>query len=142
MDSFCRTLNRCVALLLMCALFASSQAYAAPRPLGPEEVHKRLLKRGVGNWVYIEEKNGIALVGRIVSIDDEFFGLQLQNYPEATAVSYADVSRIRTGMSKKGVILLAAAMTGGAILAGVLMHNAFENNKAKMPNPVTRPQLP
>ena len=58
MTSLRRTLFRCVALILICSLSLPSMAFAAPKPLTPEAVHKRILKRGVGNWVYIEEKNG------------------------------------------------------------------------------------
>src|ERR1700744_2962080 len=89
------------SLVLACALFVPSVASAKPKPLDPVTVHNRIAKRGVGNWICIQEANGIALVGRVVSVNDDSVGLQLQNYPEVTTVAYTDIVSLNTGLSQK-----------------------------------------
>ena len=81
-----RTFSRGMAMLLMCALVAASAPFAEAKPLTQEKVHERILKRGIGNWVGVELQNGTAFAGRIVSADDESFGLQLHNDPAITPV--------------------------------------------------------
>ena len=77
MSSITRTFSRGMAMLLVCALVAASAPVAQAKPLTADKVHERILKRGIGNWVGVELQNGTAFVGRIVSADDESFGLQL-----------------------------------------------------------------
>jgi hypothetical protein len=45
-------------------------------------------------------------------------------------------------MSGKGAAILAAVAVGATVLAAVLMHNAYESNKPKMPTSATMPQMP
>ncbi|MGB6745040.1 MAG: hypothetical protein WBE38_15440, partial [Terracidiphilus sp.] len=94
-------LKRCTGILLVCVLLAPAIVNARPKPLDPATVQARIVKRGVGSWICVEEANGIALVGRIVSIGDQSVGLQLQNYPEITPVLYTDIVGLRLGLSKK-----------------------------------------
>jgi small nuclear ribonucleoprotein (snRNP)-like protein len=47
------------------------------KPLTAEAAHAKLLKRGLGNWVGVQLENGVAFSGRLVSVDENSFGLQL-----------------------------------------------------------------
>ena len=64
-------LRQYTGLLLGCALLAPTMANARPKPLDPATVYARIAKRGAGSLICVQEANGIALVGRIVSIDDQ-----------------------------------------------------------------------
>ena len=124
-------LKRCVGMLLACALVAPAVALA--KPLDPITVHDRIARRGVGSWICVEESNGIALVGRVVSIGDQSVGLQLHNYPEVTPVLYADIVRVRTGPSKGAVIAIIGATVGAGIVGALVLHHEYEVNKPTMP---------
>lgn len=126
-------LKQCIAMLLVCALVSPAIANARPKPLDPVTVHDRIAKRGVGSWICVDEANGIALVGRVVSIGDQSVGLQLQNYPEVTPVFYTDIVGVRTGPSKGAVIAIIGATVGAGIIAGLVLKHEYDVNKAKMP---------
>ena len=84
-----RSYTRAIAMLLVCALLASTAPFAQAKPLTPQTVHARILKQGTGNLVGVELENGTAIAGRIVSIGEESFGLQLHNDPGITPCSTA-----------------------------------------------------
>jgi hypothetical protein len=141
MGSISRTFSRTIAMLLVCALIAASAPIAEAKPLTPETVHARILKRGLGNWVGVQVTSGAAFAGRIVSIDDQSFGLQLHNDPEITPVLYRDVTYLQTGLTggqKALFIALPIAFAGAAIGAAV----AFHNNEPKLPTMPTQPVFP
>ncbi len=134
---------RSVAAALICALLVPSPAFAAPKPANPEAIHSKIVKKGIGAWVCVEEANGILLVGRVTSVQEQEFGMQLQNYPEITMVKYADVVRLRNiGIGAKGAAILVGVTVGAAVLTGVLMHNAYENSKPQLPSQPTSPVFP
>jgi hypothetical protein len=133
MKSLVHAFVRGAGIALICALMAPTLAQASPKPVNPEAIHARIVKRGAGNWICVEEKNGLALVGRITSIEEQSFGLQLQNYPEITTVAYGNVLRLRTGLSNKAAVALIAGSIGASVAVAVIMHSQFENNKAKFP---------
>jgi hypothetical protein len=123
---------RATSLLLVCAFLAPSTANA--KPLDPVTVHERILKRGVGNWICVEEANGIALVGRVVSIGNDSVGLQLENYPEVTTVFYRDIVGLRMGWSKKALwTVLGVSLGVTAAMVGVGIHEMNEN-RANFPS--------
>lgn len=132
--------RRCLSLALVCALLAPPAAMA--KPLDAATVHDKIAKRGVGTWICVEERNGVALIGRITSIDADSFGMQLQNYPEVTPVMYADVTRIRFGISRGGMWAIIGATVGAAVIAGVVLHHEYESNKAQLPTTPTNPAFP
>jgi hypothetical protein len=127
--------RRCLSLVLVCALLAPSVATA--KPLDAVTVHDKIAKRGVGTWVCIDERNGVALIGRITSIDTDSFGMQLQNYPDITPVMYADVTRIRFGISRGGMWAIIGVTVGSALIAGLVMHHEYEANKPQLTSPST-----
>jgi small nuclear ribonucleoprotein (snRNP)-like protein len=98
MNSLSRTLSKCVATLLVCALLAPSMAYAAPKPLTPEKAHARILKLGLGNWVGVRLQSGVAFSGKIVSIDEQSFSLQRYGDTAATPVAYRDIFDLQMGI--------------------------------------------
>jgi len=122
------TLSRGTALLLVCLLVGMTPARAWAKQLTPQVVHARILKRGVGNWVGVELLNGTAFVGRIVSVDDDSFGMQLHNDPAITTLHYADVLNLHTGISNGAFWGLTVAGIGGvAAFAAIGIHMVHEN---------------
>jgi hypothetical protein len=137
-----RTFSRCMAVLLVCALVAVSAPVAQAKPLTTEKVHERILKRGIGNWVGIELQNGTAFVGRIVSADDEGFGMQLHNDPAITPVRYADVVEIHTGLSHGAFWGITIGAIGASVAFALIAHHEFVENEPKLPNEPTQPVFP
>ena len=136
-----RTFSRGMAMLLMCALVAASAPVAEAKPLTPEKVHERILKRGIGNWVGVELQNGTAFVGRIVSADDESFGLQLHNDPAITPVHYGEVVEIHTGISRGGFwAFTIAGIAGVAAMAAIGIHEVHTHDQ--MPTSSNQPVQP
>jgi hypothetical protein len=124
--------------LLIGALLAPSIASATPKPLDPGTVHVKVLKRGVGNWIAVQENSGVQLFGRIIAINDHSFTLQLHNDPQTTEIPYTDVEYLQTGITTGQKIFLAAAIAGTAgfgIWAAVHFHNLSDK-------PLTPPAIP
>lgn len=141
MNLVTRTYSRCISILLVCALLAVSAPVAQAKALTPLEVHARILKRGIGNWVGVELQNGTAFAGRIVSADDQFFGLQLHNDPAITPVRYSDVVQLHTGLSNGAVWAFLIAGVGGTVaMAAVGAHELHTHEQ--MPTLPTQPAQP
>jgi hypothetical protein len=138
-----RLLWKCVRAASACMvafmLLMSSVAQASPKILDAETVRNKIVKRGVGNWACVEERSGLALCGRITSIDDNSFGLQLHNYPEVTDVMYGEVIQLHLGLSGKGIALIIGGTVAVGLTAGLVMHHEYEVNKPTLP---TTPGLP
>jgi hypothetical protein len=133
---------KCVSALSACLLLMPSVAQGSPKILDAETVRAKIVKRGAGNWACAEERNGLALCGRITSIGDNSFGLQLHNYPEVTDVMYGEVIDLRLGISGKGIAAIIGGTVGAAVIAGVVMHHEFEANKPQLPTTPTTPGFP
>lgn len=134
-------LQRSLTLLLISLLTAPSLSYARPKPLDPGAVRVKIMKRGVNNWIALQENNGVQLFGRIIAIDEHSFTLQLHNDPQTTEILYSDVEYLQTGWTAGQKI---AFFSGIGVLAGmatygfVHIHN-LENKP--LPTPPT-PVLP
>jgi len=116
-------------------------ANAAPKPLTPEKVHARLLKSGLGNFAYVQLQDGVAFGGRIVSIDDQFFSLQLHNDPEVTTVFYRDVVQLNTGLSRGAFWAIMGVGIGG--VAAMSAVGFYEVNKhSQLPALPSQPTYP
>jgi hypothetical protein len=140
MKSLSRTLARCIGTLLVCALLAPSIASA--KPLTPETVHARLLKRGVGYWVGVQLQNGVEFSGKVISIDEQSFGMQLFNDPEVTRVFYSDVVDLRMGITRKGFWIFTGVGFGAmAAIAAVSIHE-MNKNKLQLPTMPNPPVFP
>jgi len=124
-----------IAVALVCSLLGSSAAYA--KPVNPETIHRKIVQRGIGSWVCVEESNGVLLIGRITSIDEQSFGMQLDNYPEITTIPYTDVVKLRNaGISSKSMAIWAAAGVGSVVAFALIAHhemNNFKNNEPTLP---------
>jgi hypothetical protein len=131
-----RILSRTVAVALIAAMLPFV-ASASPKPVNPETIHRKIVERGTGKWVCVDMKNGTAVVGRIASIGEQSFGIQLDNYPEPTMIPYADVERVRAaGASGKVLaITLGAGIAGTIAVALIAQHemNNFKNNQPTLP---------
>jgi len=137
-----RTFSRSIAMVLVCALLALSAPVASAKSLTPITVHQRILKRGIGNWVGVELLNGTAFVGRIVSINEQSFGLQLHNDPAITPVRYSDVINLHTGVSNGAFWGILAAGIGGTVAFALIAHHEFESNKPTLPTQPAQPVFP
>jgi hypothetical protein len=132
------TFSRCMAMLLVCALLAASAPVTWATPLTQGKIRARIAKQGKGNFVGVELQNGTAFWGRIVSIDEQSFGLQLHNDPAITPVLYIDVVRLHTGISHGAFFACTAAGVGGVILVALIAHHEI----SKMPTLPTEPAQP
>ena len=132
-----RTAARGISLFLVMTLLIPNIAFAAPKPLTENQVHSRLLKRGLGNWVGVEMQDGTAFVGRIVSIDDQTFSMQLHNDPQVTPIFYSQVSCLQTGPPRGLIVGIAVAGIGAVVaMAAVGFHEVNEHDK--FPTAATR----
>ena len=104
-------------------------------------MHQRILKQGMGNWVGVELLNGTAFAGRIVSVDEQSFGLQLHNDPEITTVRYSDVVNLHTGISHGAFWGILAAGIGGSIALALIAHHEMVN-MPKLPAEPAQPVFP
>ena len=134
-----RNLSRIIAILLVC--FLAAQPVARAKPLTPEAVHARIVKAGVGNWVAVQVMSGAQFAGRIVSIDDQSFGLQLHNDPAITPVHYSDVVYLHIGITRGGFWALTAAGIGAAVVFALVANHEFNNFKNNEPNLPTQPAV-
>jgi hypothetical protein len=138
MSSFPGKLRQHFALVAICLLLVPNLSLAEPKPLDPGTVHVRVMKRGVNNWIALQEFDGVQLFGRIIAIGDRSFTLQLHNDPQTTEISYTDVAYLRTGFTagqKALMISGIAAVAGFAAYGFIHIHN-LENK------PLTPPALP
>jgi hypothetical protein len=119
-------------------------ANAAPKPLTPETVHARILKAGLGNFAAVQLQDGVAFGGRIVSIDDQSFSLQLHNDPQVTAVFYRDVVQVNTGISRGAFwTILGVGIGGVAVMAAVGFHEVNKHSQMPtLPTLSTTPVMP
>jgi hypothetical protein len=140
MNAIRNLLWKCVSIVSIFLLMMPAPAIA--KPLSADQAREKIVKRGVGAWVCVEERSGILLIGRIASINTDAFGLQLQNYPDVTPVSYADVTKLRFGLSGKGIAIIVGAGVAVAVISAVVAHHEFEENKPQLPTAPPSPPFP
>lgn len=132
MNNLMNALARATSVALICAL-AAPAATARPRNVNPETIHREVVQRGAGKWVCVDLKNGTAVVGRIAAIDEQWFGMQLDNYPDVTTIAYADVQRVHTvGISGKRFAFTLGAGVAGTVAAALIANhemNSFKNSQ-------------
>lgn len=132
------------AFLLIFLFLIPADAPARSRPLDVAAVHSRIVKRGIGNLVGVEENTGVILAGRILAINSDSFTMQLFNDPQPVTVMYADVTQLRTGASRGFWIATGAgiaAMAGLSIWGFVHVHDLQHQDQLPMPQP-GMPALP
>ena len=125
-------------MLLVGTLLALSTPMAEAKPLTPETVHARILKRGIGNWVGVELQNGTQFWGRIVSVDEQSFGMQLHNDPAITPIQYRDVVGLHMGISHGAFWAFTAADIAGMVVVALVAHHEL----SKQPTLPTLPAQP
>jgi len=120
---------------------SSAVSYAQPKPLDPGTVHVKIMKRGVNNWVALQENDGVQLFGRIIAINDHSFTLQLHNDPQTTEILYTDVEYLQTGWTTGQKVIL---FTGIAASAGLTAYGLghLHNLESKPLQPPTPPPFP
>jgi hypothetical protein len=139
MNRLLNALPRATAVALICVL-SMPAANAAPKTVNPETIHREIVQRGVGKWICVDLKNGTALVGRIASLDEQSFGMQLDNYPEVTTIAYADVLRVRSvGLGGKGLAIVIGAGVVSTVAAALIANHEMNNFKNSQPTLPTMP---
>lgn len=111
-----------IAAALVALLVLPPEAFASPRPLDAATVHARIMKRGLGNWVGVEEANGICLFGRIIAIHAEDFTMQLApDNPNPVTIAYSSVVTLRTGPGRGFWTFMAVGfgVTAGLAIWGI-----------------------
>ena len=130
-----RSFDHISAVALIAAMLPFT-AGAAPKTVNPETIHRKIVERGTGRWICVDLKNGTAVVGRIASFGEQSFAMQLDNYPEATDIAYANVERVRNvGLGGKGMaVAISAGVAGSVAIALIAQHemNNFRNNQPAM----------
>ena len=123
-----------VTLITLISFLQIPSASATPKPLDPGTVHARVMKRGVDRWIALEERNGVQLFGRILSIGDTSFTLQLHNDPQTTEIPYSDVAYLRTGFTagERG-FMVAGIIAVAGLAAWGFIHVHDLNNKPLTP---------
>jgi hypothetical protein len=131
-------------MLLVGGMLTLSAPIADAKPLTADTVHARILKRGMGNWVDVELQNGTAFVGRIVSVDEQSFGLQLHNDPAITPVKYSEVVDLHTGISHGAFFAITAVGVGGMIVMALIAHHELSKQPTfpTFPTEPTQPVFP
>jgi hypothetical protein len=142
MNLVTRGLSRCMSMLLVCALLAVSSPAALAKPLTADSVHARILKHGIGNWASVQLQNGTCFAGRVVSVDENSFGMQLHNDPEITPVAYGDVVRLQTGISRGAFWGIFGASIAGSVAFALIAHHEFVENEPKLPTQPAAPVFP
>jgi small nuclear ribonucleoprotein (snRNP)-like protein len=112
------------------------------KPLTLDAIHTRLLKRGLGTWVGVELQNGIVFGGRVVSIDQNSFGMQLYGDPETTPVAYEDVVYLQAGAPQKAFWIIMGVGIGSSIGLALFAHHEMDSMKAQSPTMPTIPTSP
>ncbi|MGA3371387.1 MAG: hypothetical protein ABSC48_06445 [Terracidiphilus sp.] len=112
------------------------------KPMTPEAVHARLLKQGLGNWVAVQLENGVEFSGRLISLDENSFGLQLYDDPEVMPVAYSDVVQLYTGTPPAAAWVLVGSFLAVGVVVPLVMVHEMNNNKLKMPAIPTQPTPP
>ena len=118
--------------LVLCLIVPTSQiAFAAPKPLTPDQVRQRIQNIHVDGAVFIRETNGAEFAGRILSIDTDAFTMQTGNHPDdVVTVPYSGIVYVNGPSTDKRVWIFRGAVVGTAVLGALLIHHAYENSVA------------
>lgn len=126
------SLSALTASLLIALLLLPAEAFAKTRPLTADVVHTRIVRRGIDNWVCVEQSNGVQLVGRIIAINPDSFTMQLPDDPQPVTIFYTRVIGLQTGASRGFWIFTGSAIAASAaftIWAAVHFHNVEQQHQ-------------
>lgn len=112
--------SRLFALLLAVTLLSDCTAFATSTP-DAASAKQQIAVRGVGKGVKVHEADGTVLRGKIVSVGEDSFGLQVGSKPRVE-VAFANIRAVEgPGLSKGakigigigiGVVLVVAIVVG------------------------------
>lgn len=113
-------LSRLLAFLLAIAFLSERVALAMPTP-DAASAKQQIAARGVGKGVRVHETDGTVLRGKIISVGEDSFGVQVGSKPPVE-VAFANVRAVDgPGLSKGakigigiGVVLVVAIVVGTA----------------------------
>ena len=111
-------LSRITALLLAIAFLSDRLALAIPTP-DAASAKQQIATRGVGKSVKVHEADGTVLRGKIVSLGEDSFGIQIGSKP-SIEVTFANVRAVDgPGLSKGAKIGMGVG--AGVVLAVVIV---------------------
>lgn len=132
-----------IGSLLIVLLLLPASMFGDATPLDTAAVHQRIVQRGVGRTVNIEERTGVVLSGKIEAIGTNSFTLRLHDTPSPVNVKYLDVADFPRGGPHGTTIFLLTGIGAAAaftIWGIVHFHNVEQQNQLPTTPPV--PTLP
>lgn len=115
-------LNRIATLLLVILFLSERVALAIPTP-DAASAKQQIAARGVGKGVKVHEADGAVLRGKIVSLQDDTFSIQVGSKPPVE-IAYANVRAVeKAGLSsgaKIGIGIGVGVVAGTAVVIGAL----------------------
>ena len=138
-----RRFSAAIASLLIALVVIPPSVFADAMPLDPGAVHERIVKRGVGHSINVEERTGVILTGTIAAIGADSFSLRVKGDTTPVTVKYLDVADFPRGGPHGTTIFILAGIGAAAaftIWAIVHFHN-FEQQHQLPPVP-TLPAIP
>ena len=111
-------LGRLTTLLLVIVFLGERVGLTLPTPDAASAKHQ-IEARGVGKGVKVHEADGAVLSGKIVSLNDDSFGIQVGSKP-SVEIAYADVRAVdKPGLSTGAKIGIGVGI-GVAVSAAVI----------------------
>jgi hypothetical protein len=131
---------RLVIFVVVFQLFTTPLLHA--EVLTPDIVRDKIQERGRDARVWLREKNGVYLHGRVNIIGHDSFQLQLWNNPNLVEVRYDEVSELHQGLGVRGsVVVLAVTIGAAGGFAAFAAHEYDEHKDQTLPTP-TLPSYP
>jgi len=116
------TRTRILVLLFFCCICHSTAFARSPKPVTPEAMQKKIEKLGVHREATICEKSGTCYSGRIHSIDQDSFTLEVTGLQDPVTVAYVDLTAVKKPQSRHDdyLYLIPIWVVGGVFLILVI----------------------
>jgi hypothetical protein len=128
---------RLVALILALQFITIPLVYA--KTLTADIVREKIQKRGRDSRVWLREKNGVYLHGRVNTIGHDSFQMQLWNDPNLVDVRYEDVIELHQGLGTNGTIVFVAVGIGASVGLAIFGIHEVHSNEDKTLTPPPYP---
>ncbi|MGB7134280.1 MAG: hypothetical protein WBD46_03275 [Acidobacteriaceae bacterium] len=138
-----RRFSAAIASLLIALVAIPPSVFADARPLEPGAVHERIVKRGVGRSINVEERTGVILTGTITAIGADSFSLRVKDDSTPVVVKYLDVADFpRGGMHGRTIFMLAGIGGVAAFAIWGFVHVHDLNEEHQLPTLSNSPAAP
>lgn len=128
--------------LLMVALL-SAPVLPAQRPLSQaEKYHLKIVKHGLDARLWLKEKNGLEFTGRVQSIGDQGFELQIFDDPQLEPIRYDEIQNLRIAPGYKAVVLWSLIGVGGITATSLIAMHSMQQHALSPPSTPPQPTIP